>query len=253
MSFISYSDCPISINGENFYALSASISSNTQLVPNRVMGGELESYSPVGPLASKLAVDYYVTGKNEKILFLTGDVSCSGSFGGIEFSGAYMTDYSVSIMPYNPIIISSRFDIFSGHNKTLSSSSYSSTGIDVANATKVDLGNFNYDNLGFRNPIGIDFGISCERIPNYVIGSEFPQDIRLGKVTKSMGVLGENIGEIMTYEGKNTAQMSITPKTINNLSRGQTLTCSGVIQEQNISVSSNDQVNGRISIIEEVR
>jgi hypothetical protein len=179
---------------------------------------------------------------------------CSGSFGGIVFSGAYLSQYSTSIQPYRPTIVSSSFEIFSGCSQTLKKDSFTSiSGIDVANGASTDLVNFNYNNLGMDNPINISYSISCERIPNYTIGSEFPQNVALGQVEKSMTIAGENIGGLISYSGRGIAEISITPKTINNMSRGQTLVCSGFINSQGLSVDSDGLVNGQISIFENIR
>ena len=253
MNFISYNDCPISINGENFYAVSAELSSRSAVEGSRVADGSLDKYASASPHDATISIDYFVTGQDERILFLTGNTPCSGSFGGIEFSGAYLDKYSVNIKPYKPVQISTSFRVFSGYKEALSSSSFYSTGIDVANGARSDLANFNEDNLGINNPISIDYTISCERIPNFVIGSEFPQDVILGKVKKQMTVMGENIGGLIGYSGKGIAEVSITPKTINNISRGQTLVCGGVVSSQRLSVQENGLVGGNISIEESIR
>ena len=54
MNFISYNDCAVSINGKYFYALSASLSSSAGLRANRIMGGEIDDYSPINPLSAKV-------------------------------------------------------------------------------------------------------------------------------------------------------------------------------------------------------
>lgn len=254
MNFISYSDCPISINGENFYATSATLQAKASINAGRVMGGGLESYRSTAPLVSSLSLDYYVTGSNERVLSLTGAMPCSGSFGGIAFSGAYLSQYSTSIRPYRPMVVSSSFEIFSGCSHTLKKGSFTSiSGIDVANGASTDLINFNYNNLGMDNPIDIKYSINCERTPNYTIGSEFPKSVALGQVEKNMTIAGENIGGLISYSGSGIAEISITPKTINNMSRGQTLVCAGVINSQELSVDADGLVNGNIGIFENIR
>ena len=253
MNFISYSDCPISINGENFFATRADLAAGASISADRLMGNELDYYAPGGPLVSKVSLDYFVTGQNERVLSLTGKSPCSGSFGGINFSGAYLVDYEVKIAPYAPIIVTSSFVVYSGYDQTLEESSFYSNGISVANGAVVDLDNFNSSNLGFDNPISINYSINCERIPNYVIGREFPQDVCLGSVNKSMQVVGEGIGGLISYSGREIAEISITPNTINNISRGQTLSCSGVIRSQNLAVSKGGLVHGTIQIQENIR
>jgi hypothetical protein len=252
MNFITYTECPISINGENFYATRASLSSTASLHPDRVVGGSLEGYGPTGPIADSVNLDYYVSEANDSIMSLTGNLPCSGSLGGVNFSGAYLTKYSINIAPYRPIEVSVSFDVYSGFYGSLNGQSgdFNPSLIDIANGAHTDLVNFNSLKMGMDNPISIDYNIDCQRTPNYVIGEEHPRYVILGAIGKSMSIKGENIGDLISYSGRSSASMSITPKNINNLSRGQTLECEGVIHSQNLSVSAGGIVDGTISISE---
>lgn len=252
MNFIRYTECPISINGENFFATSASVNSNASLHPNRVDGGGLEGYAPTSPIADSVSFEYYASGDNDSVMQMTGHSPCSGSFGGIDFSGAYLTRYEVSIAPYKPISISASFDVYSGFNGSLKGQSghFNSYPIDVANGAHTELLNFDSASMGMDNPISIGYNISCERTPNYVIGEDSPRYVTLGTINKSMNIDGENIGDLISYSGISSASMSITPKNINNLSRGQTMDCKGVIHHQKLSVSVGGVVNGSIGIME---
>ena len=252
MNFIKYTNCPISINGENFYATRASIASEAQLHPNRVVGGSLEGYAPTDGISDSVSLSYYVSEANDSVMSLTGSLPCYGSFGGIDFSGAYLTNYSISISPYAPIQVSAKFNIYSGFSGVLrgESGDFNSSLIDIANGAHTDLVNFDSLRLGMDNPISIDYSIDCQRTPNYVIGEEKPRYVILGPINRAMSIKGENIGDLISYSGRSSALMSITPKNINNLSRGQTLECKGMIQSQNLSVSEGGMVNGSIAISE---
>ena len=61
MNFISYSDCPISINGENFYAKTASLTNSANIKSNRLIDGSLDGYPAGGPIGASGSVSYYVT------------------------------------------------------------------------------------------------------------------------------------------------------------------------------------------------
>jgi len=252
MNFIRYTECPISINGENFYATRATLGSMASLHPNRVVGGSLEGYGPTSAIADSVNLNYYVSEANDSVMSLTGNLPCSGSFGGINFSGAYLTKYSISIVPYSPIEVSVSFNIYSGFSGSLNGQSgdFNTSLIDIANGAHTDLLNFNSLKMGMDNPVSIDYNIDCQRTPNYVIGEENPRYVILGTIDKSMSIKGENIGDLISYSGRSSASMSITPKNINNLSRGQTLECGGVIYSQNLSVSAGGIVDGTIGISE---
>ena len=253
MIFLKYTECPILINGEEIFALSAKLSSSASSSPEFVQGGKFSEYSAKGPGVASLEIDYYVTGTEDSLYYLTGDVSCSGELGGVKFSGAYLSTYSVNIMPYIPVQFSSKFLIYSGYNSEIKSKSFSSQEVDFANGAKTDTSNITQNNIGMDNPVSINYTIECQRTPNYTIGSEFPEDVRLGKITKQLSIDGEGVGQLINYSGKEIAEISISPKNLNHVSRGQEINCSGIINSQNLSVSAGGILNGSISIMEATR
>ena len=250
MKYIKYTECPISINGENLFAFSASLDSSASVVEQRVIDGELQGYSPTGPASDSVNVEYFATGSGDSISLLTGDVFCSGEFGGIKFSGACLTRYSFGIRPYAPISISASFNIYSGYSEELSAKSFTGSLIDVANGAQTDLLNISHASVGMDNPVSVSYSIRCERTPSYQIGNQFPDNVILGSVDKTLTLQGENIGSLISYSGKKVARIEISPKSINNISRGQSGSCSGIITSQSLAVSRNGTVNGSISITE---
>lgn len=253
MNFLKYTECPVSINGEEIFALSAKLSYTASVSPDIVQGGSLNGYSAKSPPSAALELDYYVTGLEDSLSYLTGDVSCTGEFGGIKFSGAYLSSYSVSIQPYVPVQFASSFLIYSGYNSSIESKSFSSEETDFANGAKTQTSNITQSNIGMDNPVSINYSVNCERIPSYVIGSEYPKDVRFGKITRQLSLEGEGIGEFINYSGKEVAEISISPKNIDGVSRGQSINCSGIINSQNLSVSAGGVLNGAISIMEVTR
>ena len=68
MNFISYSDCPISINGDDYYATSASLATAANLNSNKLIDGTIAGYSATSQTRDSVNIDYFVTGENENIL-----------------------------------------------------------------------------------------------------------------------------------------------------------------------------------------
>lgn len=251
--YVKYNECIVSINEEKIFALNASLSSNSSTKANVVYGGDVETYQAPSELSASVSFEYYVTGESDVISNLTGDISCTGSFGGINFSGAYLTNYSINIEPYMPVTFKADFNIYSGYQDLLSTGQFGSGKLNLANGAHTSLTNINYTNLGMDNPQRIDYTVTSERFPNYVIGEEFPQDVRLGSVVKEISMNGEDIGKVINFSGQDFAQIEMQPETNNNLSRGQLITCNGIIKNQNLSVSKGGLVNGNIEIFEVIR
>ena len=251
--YVKYNECEVKINDKNIFALNADLSAGTASYSEALYGGELGSYSSPSELQATVSFEYYVTGEIDDIRLLTGDIPCSGEFGGISFSGAYLNNYSVKIEPYLPVTFSASFSIYSGYRNVLSTGSFTSSSIDLANGAHTSTSNITYGNVGLDNPQQIDFSISCERKPNYIIGSEYPQDVRYGSVDKKLSIRGEDIGSLINFSGRDIASVNIQPRTLNNISRGQLIACSGIVKSQALNVSKNGLVNGAIEIVERVR
>jgi len=253
MRYIRHQECEIEINSNKFFAKRATLSAGSSVQDNRVYGGGLRSYSSTSALEASVEFSYYITGDNDPLIALTGTHSCTGKFCGIEFSGAYLTSYNVNIAPYRLVEFSAAFSIYSGFRNETQTGSFKTDPMKLANGAYTELLNFNKNNIGIDFPNDINYRVSCERTPNYVIGHEYPQDVRLGKVEKSISVVGENVGSIINFSGKDFAKISISPKNIDYAARGQTIECEGMISSQNLDISSNGLMNGSIEIIESAR
>jgi len=251
--YIKYNECEVSINQDKIFALNAALSSDSYVDANVVYGGQVESYNSNAELSANVSFEYYVTGEQDPIASLTGNTPCSGSFCGIDFSGAYLRNYNVNIEPYTPVTFNASFVIYSGYKNTTSTGSFNSDSINLANGAFTQLVNVDAINLGLDNPQSIEYSIICDRDPCYAIGKEFPTNVLGGQVEKQISIRGENVGSLINFSGKDFAQIEIQPRTNNNLSRGQLITCSGVIKNQSLNISKGGLLNGSIELIERVR
>ena len=253
MSYIRHQECVLEINGTKLLGLDAQVSASSSVAENRVYGGKMLGYEAVSPLDAGLSFKYYVTGKKDIISSLTGMKPCSGKFCGISFSGAYLTNYSVDIEPYRPITFGASFVIHSGYKNETSTGSFEGITSGLANGAFSEVRNFNKNNIGLDFPNKISYSIDCERIPNYVIGHEYPQDVRLGTVYKRFSIAGENIGNFIEFSGRDFAKISTQPKNRDGITRGEELNCFGRITSQDLSVSKNNMMQGQIEVMESVR
>jgi hypothetical protein len=253
MKYIRHQECEVEINQQKIFAKNAKLTSTSNATEQRVYGGGLRYYAASSPLSASVDFDYYITGKEDPIGSLTGDMSCSGRFCGIEFSGAYLSNYSIRIEAYKPVQFHAGFVIYSGHNGETQTGSFEGSSTGLANGAYTELLNFNKNSIGLDFPQSISYDVECERTPNYVIGSEFPSDVRYGSVKRKMSVEGENIGSVISFSGKDFGEMVVSPRNIDYAARGQTLRCRGIITSQNLSVSSNGLLMGSVEAMESLR
>lgn len=253
MKYIRHQECEVEINQQKIFAKNAQLSSTSSSTENRVYGGELRYYAASSPLSASVNFDYYITGKEDLIANLTGDMPCSGRFCGIEFSGAYLSNHSIKIEAYKPVQFNASFAIYSGYRGETQTGSFGGSSTGLANGAYTELLNFNKNSIGIDFPQSISYDVECERTPNYVLGSEFPSDVRYGAVKRKMSVEGENIGAVINFSGRDFGEMIVSPRNIDYAARGQTLRCRGIINSQNLNVHSNGLLKGSIEVMESLR
>ena len=253
MKYIRHQECEVEINQQKIFAKSARLSASSNSTEERVYGGGLRYYAASSPLSASVDFNYYITGKEDFIGNLTGEFPCSGRFCGIEFSGAYLSSYSIKIEAYKPVEFNASFSIYSGYRGLTKTGSFGGASTGLANGAYTELLNFNQNSIGIDFPQTISYDIQCERTPNYVIGSEFPADVRYGTVRRKMSVEGENIGSVINFSGRDFGEITVSPKNIDYAARGQTLKCKGIINSQNLSMSSNGLLAGSVEVMESLR
>lgn len=252
MSYIQYNECVVQVNDQKVFALEASISNVSNITASKIYGGGFREYSAANQIDSTMNIQYYTTGTQDFIAELTGNSPCSGSFGGIEFSGAYLNSYQINMEPYKPVVHTASFTMYSGFNGLTKTGSFEEDPGKLANSAYSELINFNKNSIGVDFPKLINYSINCGRTPSYSIGSEFPRYVTLTSISKKMRIEGEDIGELITFTGKRSAQLSISPRNIDYEARGKELSCLGVIKNQNLGMSKNSVLNGDIEVEEEI-
>jgi hypothetical protein len=263
--YIEYQECEVEIGGKKVLAQSAAISINANIEANRAYGGDFrygQHYSASSVETATLDLEYYIVdaGKDHIEQF-TGQKYADGKFCGIEFSGAGLTSYSVSMKPFEVVKYKATFTIYSGYDQRSNGAegvADPSIGRDefyekFANGAYSELINFNKENIGLDFPSSIDYSVSCQRVPKYIIGDRYPRSVALSKVERKMSIAGENIGSIISFSGKDFATVKLSPKNIDKAARGQDVTCNGIITSQSLSVSAEGVLAGTIGIYESLR
>lgn len=253
MKYIRHQECVFEVDGNKFLATSANLTAQSSAQDNRTYRGGLLSYEATEPLNATIDVEYYITGKEDLIGSLTGEASCNGKFCGIHFSGACLTSYSVNIEPYKPVSFSASFSIYSGYHQETQTGSFVGSTSGLANGAFTELKNFNKNNIGIDFPQKISYNVESERLPNYIIGHEYPQYVTLGKVNRGISIQGENIGPLIDFSGRDFATIKISPKNRGKIARGQTVECAGRIVSQNLTISKDSLMKGSVDIIESLR
>ena len=250
--FIKYTDIPVYANfsGANTAPLTGlggvsdlmaanevTINFEASLEPRKYLGKTpiRNDYSPVGPLQAKLNFSWYpMIGENtnSRLISHTGILSLTGEFptghqirvGNFLFKDCHLNSYNIQITPYQPIIFSADFNSydvdsiegteFTGQAgapallKTAGTGAY----FDALHALAVGItGNLQPLPQSKKN---IQITTNCSRTPVYTIGNKTPEQVLLNSVERTVTVEGENVGEIIDFNGSgdgSTLQIKFSP------------------------------------------
>lgn len=298
--FIKYTDVPVFANfsstdqapltgvgGSDLLAANnVSITFEAGLEPRKYLGkGPISNdYSPVGPLLAKINLSWYpMIGENtnSRLISQTGVLALTGDFatghqirvGNFLFKDCYLNSYSIQITPYQPIIFNADFNSFNVNEiegikltglanapqllKTAGTGAY----FDALHALAVGV-------TGNLEPLpqskkSIQISTTCSRTPVYVIGEKIPEQVILNSVERNVVVEGENVGEIINFNGSGDGsslklrfspfRYFITGSNFNpRTNYAFEIDVSGKISAQDLRIEPNNTVNGSVTIRENI-
>lgn len=252
MAFLKYEDVVITLGNDKVFADSAGINVEAPLAESRNVDGEIERYAPTNGLRGELSFECYMTGAIPDYLDMTGVADSdtrAGTFGGLDFSDAYTRSYSLNVQPYQPVKINASMDFYSALTSSLSSNSTDPTSLGYWK-NRYAHGIRSYvagTPSNINHTLSVSYSVSASRRPIYLIGETTPTRVTKEAVEINMTVQGDNIGDFMLITG-NHAQLKCHMLDMNKNKTLDKLTCSGQITRQELTVSSQNYLNGVISV-----
>jgi hypothetical protein len=196
-----------------------------------------------------------VSGEINKIINLTGD-SFTGSLIKVpdyQFNKCYLKSFSASFEPWKVASAALQFDSYglaTGSGIYSHAEQEAGTGsilLSPLRATTVQFTAPNFSHTPISQYENISFDIQVDRVPNFIIGSEYPEKVSVSKVTKSLQVNGlSNADWLADYQPNTTVTCTIT------MSDATVFSVAGVLSNQTLSVDSNGVAKGGLQIIEEM-
>ena len=276
-----YFDHDVFPDGFDYLARLRSSSGTWTLSEGEAQSGYFEpiyDYATIGPAVGKLNVNFYPNTGNLKSFFnITGitqpnvfppisEDKITGHLGEYRFSDAYLESFNFSVGSNSIVNASASFDIYGPLTKdTGISSSYYSTGLYQQksiphgdNSTIVGT-----TPLGIHHPVSCSYNIKVDRVPRISLNQSIPTRVSKKATTINMSVNGEGLDPSLLTDStlNKRANLSILLSDLNyqgfseENSNGfmNMLTCSGIIERQNLSVSSDGYLNGSLSVKQHLR
>jgi hypothetical protein len=285
-NFLSENATPAVSNSVGIFAVTeASLSLDPNLSANRYLGKVQikNDYSTVGPLEAKFSMTFIpliekdtanlnIQKENQLAFFnLTGDFVSGHMIKVSNFmlKKCYLQNYSVKVNAYQPVSVTANFisydvteiisskleaytDVITPIAKNTSKPYYESLHAITTNMQDTSNGL----NLPLSK-INIDINVDCNRTPIYTLGNQTPDSVILNTVERTTNIQGENVGQIVDITGANPGATNIYFLPLSK--RGQTASNSnyalkfdinGRITSQQLSVSQNSILNGKVVIKE---
>ena len=193
-----------------------------------------------------------MTGGIPEYLNMTGipdSETNAGTFAGLDFSNAYARSYNLNVEPYSPVKIDASLDFYSALTTSITA--------DTTNPTSLSYWKNRYAHgirsfvLGapsnINNTLSVSYSVNATRNPVYLAGETDPTRVTKQAVEVNMTLRGDNIGEFLLVSGRHAA-ITCHMLDMNTNTTLDKLRCSGQITQQQLSVSSQNYLNGVISV-----
>lgn len=234
-----------------------------------------------GPVVGKLDVSFYSnTGNLPHFFNITGlsnpymyppidEEKITGFLGDFIFHNAYLTNFQFSLSPNSIAQASASFDLYGAisHDSAPSQNYHNSSLYDQQSIPHGQYSSIinTQSEIGIEHPVSFSYSISIERSPRYSapdINSTpdfglLPDRVSKKKTQISMSIGGESIDPNLIEHGMggkranlsvNLRDLSYSDFEDNSNGLLHTFTCSGVVNSQSLSVSSNGYLNGQVSV-----
>jgi hypothetical protein len=286
MAYISYKDLPIYFGtladgggldatdpgSKMVFAQQVQLNYTPNIAPTRLLGKTptKDNFNLAGPPSASLSFSCYVDAGEFDPTDYTGDVGNVGSYfaigggaNGITGSGAYLTSFSYTLAPYQPVLVQCDFAIY----QPLTTTNVGGKIGTGANTSWVDSTDFNtyahgaysvfsgqgqtaaqtLDDISVYESVQYQF--SANRMPIYEIGDYGPSVVELMTAEHSLSIQGNNIQKLVPLTGSNPGKLNLLLKN----SAGDPCFSSAVngrITAENVSIQGGDLARGNITITE---
>ena len=262
-------------SGYDYLARLRSESGGWNLSEGEAQSGYFEpiyDYATNGPAMGTLSATFYPeTGNLQNFFNITGithpaqyppinEEQVTGHFGDFKFSNAYLKNFNFSISPNGIISASVSFDVFGPLEKDSNITStyysddlYSQKSLPHGETSEI----IGTSSLGMDHAISCNYSIQVERVPRITIGNSTPTRVSKKSTKIEMSVAGNNLDpSIFTDSSRDKrANLSVFLKDLsyenfedNSHGLMHVFNCSGVVDDQSLSVSSDGYLNGSISV-----
>jgi len=275
-----YFDHDVFPSGYDYLARLRSESGSWTLSENEAQSGYFEpifDYSSAGPAVGTLSVDFYIDKNTLPSFFnITGmthpsqfppidEDKITGHLGDFKFSDAYLKSLNFSVSPNSIVSASASFDVYGPLVKDTSiSDNYYSTGLyqqkSIPHGETSNI--IGTTELGIDHAVSFSYNIDVERSAKYEVGNSIPSRVSKRSTSIVMSVNGNNLNPALLADSVDNKRANLKvflrDLNYNNFEENSNgllnvFDCSGIIESQQLSVSSDGYLNGSITVKQHIK
>jgi hypothetical protein len=267
---MNYSNLPIyikrtdqsSTSYQYIAAANINIDHGSQLAPRRVLGSDIDKTTQFrigGALQAKLSFSAYIntlnTGALNNVLSSSGDFSYDIKVGEDIYSGCYLNNYGIDVVPFKTAMISADYmvtipptgDYITAGNTVVFTNDFVS-GMVFGYTCSVSGMNQVVDTI----QTSMKYTVNCGRTPSYSVGKINAQTIFLDTVEEQMDISSTDLKSLIGYSGYQLeANLGFTLKDAQNITGAVIIMNSGArLLSQQYSTNEGDILVTQVSIKE---
>lgn len=245
--FYNFKKIPISINGKKFVIDNAQLSTEVKLEPVYTVGETTTTNElPSTMWTSNLKFSYYLTGQDylKQYIYSNEYEPISGNLAGLQFNQGYLSNYSLSVTPNNPIYVSANIAFFDQITGTFSPVSQTTSTGFILRSSDIQINNLsNYTVNTLTNFISATLEYSCDVQSNFNyydtgIFPANPDNVFFGQRTLNTEITSDNLTFNLPVSGERFG-IIITTSNPNNTGLYETFGCSGKISSKSLDINTD--------------
>lgn len=250
MSFFTYKNTKLFINGNPYYVQNASISESAEIEPGYNINSKYNiNYSAQNGIGGSIKFSYLLTGEDAIANNISQESdSINVNFAGLYFNQGYLRSYSFNLEPNNPTVINAEIVFFDSLSGTFSPNYELAPELKCLNVSDVQLKTIAGNSIGkINNVTRLSYDYNIDVSPRYKIGEVIPSRVVFGPKQVNVNIVDDKLNNFLSVSGQ---KVSLRTTLVHPEDTGifQNFDCKGILYQKEFSTNSNNLLNYQISV-----
>lgn len=250
MSFFTYRNTKLLINGNPYFCNNASINESNSVSPSYSLDNQYnDRYAADNGINGSLKFSYLLTGSDELINNISNEKNIiSANFGGLNFQTGYLKSYSFNLTPNNPVVIDAEIVFFDSLSGSFSPNFEIVPELQCLNVANASIVNTLGGAIGtISNVTNFSYNYNIDIQPQYNIDKKNPERAVFGIKEVTVDLTSDKTDGFISVSGQ---KVSLRTKLVHptNTNIYQNFDCKGVLVQKDFTSSAGNILSNKISI-----